>query len=285
MSTFPLAAQWLLVTSGPNTDCVDTVQAYLTTLGETYVTETAAVAGARTLADLQANFEFVYVAVATCASVGEPSPLADATFQSSINGGALQDWIEAGGIMVLNVAHGAGDHPGPAGSTVYNYGGTGDDQDTVTITDADHDYIVGTYSGNNVLTGADFIGWSTTAHGQVAPPLAFSSSAGVNLGTNPTSGQYNTILSSAAGSSGETRAMVEFTPGGGYVLLDDMTYDWGTRPPNDEVLEQQIDYLLGIAPNFPDAPAVSAVIPTASEYGLLALAMAIAAFALLRLKI
>lgn len=253
--TAPVHAQWLLVTSGNGTDCVDQVQTYLTSESQTFVTETGAVAGARTFADLSANFDFVYLAVSTCGPGGgggaTDAVLGDATLQSSINGGALQQWIEAGGIMVVNGAHNvAANFPGPAGASTYGFAGSGTTSESPTITDANHDYIAGTYSSANVLTNADFAGWGTTVHGQVGPPGSFASSGGVNLGTSPVTGQYNVILTSAAGSSGVTNAMIEYTPGSGYVLLDLMTYDWGSRPPN-EALTQQIDYLLGIAGNFP----------------------------------
>jgi uncharacterized repeat protein (TIGR01451 family) len=246
LSSVPAHAQWLLVTGGAGTECIDQVETMLTARSQTYVTEIAALAGARSFADLEANFDYVWVAVETCGT----SPLSDATFQASINGGALEQWLEAGGIMAVNAAHNASaDYAGPAGSLTYGHSGTGDTDGAPTIVDANHDYIVGTFSSGNTLVNADFAGWSTTSHGQVAPPAGFTSSGGTNLGTSPTPGQYNVLLTGAAGSSTVTHQMIEFTPGAGYVLLDLMTFDWGPRPPN-EAMSQMIDYLIGIEPNF-----------------------------------
>ncbi len=239
-----MAARWLLV--GDYVDSTDTLQTKLTALGtETFVVEDGATAGARTLADLKANFDILYVG-------SQVVPLANASFQASVTGGAIERWVSAGGVAIFNVAHGdTVDYTGPGGSVFHAHRtGTGATDNLPTVTDLNHEYIVGTYSAAPVtLVDSNFQYWGSTIHGQVSPPAGFVDAAGTNLGTSPVSGQFNEILaSSVSGTSDSTHAMLEYVLGNGYVLASVMTYDWGFRPAVSAVYDQLIDYAIGMLP-------------------------------------
>jgi hypothetical protein len=239
------AYSWLLVS--PISEGTDIVEAYLTSIDDKCTYETPAVAGARTLADLYASFDAIYI--------GVYGSLSDATLQASVNGGAMEQFVANGGVMLLNLAHNdAVTVNGPGGSIMHEWnGGDGAVDDAPTITDTNHEYIRGTFSSSpTVLTDADFANWGSTVHGQVSPPPGFTEAGGANLGTSPVSSSYNEILlSSMSGTSGVTHAMIEYVLDKGYVMMDGMTYDWGTRPPDQYVLNQQLDYIRGILGNFP----------------------------------
>jgi len=234
----------------PDADGTDTVKAYLTSLGDKATYETPATAGARTLANLEDNFDVIYIGVQGWTAAH--GSLFDATLQASVNGGAMEQFVSNGGVMVLNLAHkDAVTVNGPGGSIMHVYLVDGQYDDEPTITDTDHEYILGTFSSTpTVLTDADFFDWDVTVVGQVSPPPGFADAGGTNLGTSPASGSYNEILSSVSGTSGVTHAMIEYVLDKGYVMMDGMTYDW-VAEGSGVVLTQQLDYIRGILGNFP----------------------------------
>jgi len=243
------AYSWLLV--APDTAGTDTVETYLTSIGDKSTYETPAVAGARTLADLFANFDVIYIG--TDAAFSGQGSLSNATLQASVNGGAMEQFVSNGGVMLLNLAHNdAVNVNGPGGSVMHVYSVDGASDEAPTITDTNHEYIRGTFSSSpTILTDADFAAWITTVHGQISPPPGFTDAGGANLGTSPVSSSYNEILlSSVSGTSGVTHAMIEYVLDKGYVMMDGMTYDWAFGG-SGVVLTQQLDYIRGILGNFP----------------------------------
>jgi len=235
------AGDWLLIEgAGGCSDSVDKTKAYLTSIGENTTVALPADVAPLSLTDLCVAYDYIYFGAGVCGS----APLADAALQSSVDGGAIESFVAAGGTAIFNMAHNAStSYIGVAGSVFHPHRGDGALSDVPTIVDTDHEYIRGTFGGR-VLTDQDFFNWNNTVHGQLKPPPGYTSSAGVNLGSNPMPGHYNVIITSPTGSSGFDAALIEYNVAAGYVLADMMTYDWGSRPPDQTVLTQQLDYVI-----------------------------------------
>lgn len=146
---------------------------------------------------------------------------------------------------------------GVAGAVWSNYTGSGALDNAITINDADHEFIDGTPYGGLILTNADFQNWSWSTHGHIDPPPGFVDSGGVNLGTNPTAGVYNAVITSPA--NGGAAAYLEFCHGAGYCFVNMSTLDWDTGSGNrgtpafngsQDVCQQYVDYILFIRPGF-----------------------------------
>ena len=197
-------AQWLVVTdSAANASRVEDV---LIALLEPYTIMDPASAGNLTVPELAA-YSYLYVVSSDMAG-----PWSSTSFQSSLNSGALSSWLFAGGVACLQMGsteplvHTAPDslrfHPSTNGSGI--------DTNVVVFDDLDHELVLGTFGGV-VLDDTYIVGYGPSMFGQLSPPSGgYANSGGVNLGTMPSSFQFNIIGTTPdSGSSGATAAMVE----------------------------------------------------------------------------
>ncbi|WP_286228548.1 hypothetical protein [Neobacillus mesonae] len=171
-------------------------------------------------------------------------------------GGIIDEFVKMGGIFVVHGAHNSSiNSTAPGGFQFVGYAsGQANLDNNPQIVDTNHEYITGEGYGGVQLNNTDFANWDSTVHGIIEiPPVGFTSSGGINLGTNPMTGKYNTILSSP--DNGNKTALMEYCYGLGYCFIDMMTFDWGDRGTSlfngsQDVLLQSIQYIVFIRNNF-----------------------------------
>jgi MYXO-CTERM domain-containing protein len=238
-------AKWLIIQEACCADSHDVLSPALTALGVTADVQTGATVGARTAADLFANYEVVFIGVG---SAGQQ--ITDADVKPLIRtGGVVDQYVALGGILMIHGAHNdAQDVTGPGDSRLRIYLVSAATDDNPTITDSDNEFITGQFAGGVRLTNTDFRGWTSTCHGAVDPPPGYPRSGGVNLGTSPVDSEWNEILFSPANNDS---AMLEYTYGCGYVLIDMMTFDWAGSALRDALVPEAAAYIHGIEGNFP----------------------------------
>ncbi len=224
-------ADWLVIDGPFGGTYTDTIKATLDAQGVLYDVEEPATVPA----DLSA-YEVVYMG---------PNTIDDADAQDLMNGGAIETFVRDGGIFAAMAAHNTDVEPsGPGGSTFLSYLVSVTTDESPTVEDLDHELIDGTFGGD-ALADRDFSGWGTTCHGTVESPAGFVDAAGVGLGTDPTTDEWNAILWSP---DNDLPAMIEYVLDNGYVLMSMMTVDWVSPANVDEAI---VLYLIGIQDYFP----------------------------------
>ncbi len=135
------------------------------------------------------------------------------------SGGALEQFVSGGGVLVLNVAGNSGNQNDIApGGVDYSRATT---HNAEAFSSPTHPYLTGVGYGGSVLTPSNFVGWGSTDHGTLFNLLA---------GTT-------TVLSNTDGPS-----FVEYQYGNGSVLLNTLTYGWGTNGARGPALDNLINY-------------------------------------------
>jgi MYXO-CTERM domain-containing protein len=246
LSTQPAEARWLIVEEPGRSDSHDVLDGALIAMAEPFDVKTGAQVAALTPDSLFATYDVVFIGVgSTGQQITAPSvkPLITAN-------GVLEQYVGLGGVLFVHGAHNdAQNVQGPGGSQflIYLIAPTQTD-DAPRITDASHEFVSGTYSGGTPLTNADFLNWASTCHGAVTPPPGYPPSGGVNLGTSPVDSEWNELLFSP--NNGKS-AMLEYTYGCGYVMMDMMTFDWAGNVLRDSLVPEAAAYIHGIQGNFP----------------------------------
>jgi hypothetical protein len=165
------------------------------------------------------------------------------------NGGVVESYVALGGVLFVHGAHNdVNDAQGPGGSMFRSYLVSAVTDNQANIVDGDHEFVTGAFAGGVPLTNGDFLNWNSTCHGAVDPPPGWNSSGGVNLGTSPQADEWNEILFSPLNMNS---AMLEYTFGCGYVIMDMMTFDWDGFAARDAVVAESAAYVQGIQVNFP----------------------------------
>ena len=239
-------AKWLIIEEGGATLSHNTLDGALTGLGETFDVKNAN-ATSKIAADvLFADYEVIYIGVS---NAGDQLP--DIDVRGIVQpGGVLEAYVDLGGVLMVHGAHNSATNvQGPGGSSFLGYAsGAASTDDAPTWTDLDHELKVGTFAAGVVLVNGDIAAWGSTCHGAVTPPVGWLPSGGVNLGTNPVDLQYNELIWSPAS---KKPAMIEYTYGCGYVIMDLMTFDWDGAPAREALVAEAAAYVQGIQGNFP----------------------------------
>lgn len=177
--------------------------------GHTFQTVIESDFASLTLADLQ-NYKVVYF---------EPSWFNYSTLTGNMP--LLANYVRLGGVAVINVAGNIGDAQDidPMG-TDYSRATT---HQSETINIPDHPYISGNSYGGEQLTRSDFDNWSSTDHGDLLnyPPRS------------------QVVLSNSDGAS-----WIQYSYGGGYVIVTTLTYGWGTGGARGTPMTNLIQYSL-----------------------------------------
>jgi hypothetical protein len=123
-------------------------------------------------------------------------------------GGALEQYVDGGGVLVLNVAGNAGNFAdiAPGGVDFISYLDGSATHSSETLASPLHAYLTGAGYGGPALTTADFNNWNSTDHGHLSGPVSGAT----------------TVLSNAHGAS-----FIEYQFGSGRVIVTTLTYGWG----------------------------------------------------------
>ncbi len=127
------------------------------------------------------------------------------------SGGVIEQFVNLGGVAVINAAGTQGDQDGIAPDGV-GFTATMSHDDEV-IQDAEHPYITGVSFGGEALGGADFSGWEPTDRGTLS-----------NLPAGAT-----TVLANSDGVS-----WAEYPHGNGRVIVTTLTYCTQTQPGSQQ---------------------------------------------------
>ena len=134
-------------------------------------------------------------------------------------GGNLNQYVLGGGVLVLNVAGNSGSQADIAPGGVDYSRATLHESETFTA--PAHPYLTGVGYAGSPLATSDFVNWFYTDHGTLQ-----------NLVSGTT-----TVLSNAHGPS-----FVEYSFGNGTVILNTLTYGWGSNGARLQPLNNLINY-------------------------------------------
>lgn len=151
---------------------------------------------------------------------------------SVADGGSLEQYVYNGGTLVLNVARRSSLGNIAPGGVDYVFS----THNANVISAPDHDYITGNGFGGASLGVSDFNGWWYTDHGYL---------------TNLVSGS-DVVLSNADGAS-----FVQYTWGSGTVIVDTLTYGWGTAGARLAPLDNLINYSAFVQASAVPVPAAA----------------------------
>ncbi|GEM_PF-931305 len=162
----------------------------------------------------------------------------------SLNLTNLADYVQAGGVAVINIAGniGSANDIDPAGTDYhreYTY-------NAETILLPEHPYITGQPYGGSLLTTSDFNSWGSTDHGW--------------LTGYPTASQV--VLQNTTGPS-----WLQYSYGSGQVIVTTLTYGWGGGGGRGAPLENLLEYALAISgiPWLDESPVTGTVAAGASQ--------------------
>lgn len=167
-------------------------------------------------------------------------------------GGSLEQYVAGGGTLVLNIAGNNGNQTDIApGGVDYDRSST---HNAEAFTTPLHPYLTGVGYGGAALTPADFNSWSSTDHGQLF---------GLLPGT--------AVLNNTDGVS-----FVEYNFGSGVVLLNTLTYGWGSGGAVGAPRDNLLRYSAFVT------PSASAAAPEPATLALLAMGLLPVAGAVIR---
>jgi hypothetical protein len=146
------------------------------------------------------------------------NPLYSSLRSGVASGGALEQYVQGGGILVLNAGGNSGSQNDIAPGGVDFIHSLGDVE---SIVNPSHPYITGTGYSGSALGPGDFSGWGLTHTGSFQ-----------NLASGT-----STILTNPSGPS-----FVEYRVASGFVLLNSMTYGWGGASGQGAALNNLINY-------------------------------------------